>query len=36
MKERAEIMKRYAAILGKMQKKLEEEKEEREKKETKE
>ena len=36
MKERAEIMKRYATILGKMQKKLEEEKEEREKKETKE
>ena len=36
MKERAEIMKRYAAILGKMQKKLEEEKEEREKKEKKE
>jgi len=33
MKERAEIMKRYAAILGKMQKKLEEEKEEKEKKE---
>ena len=30
MKERAEIMKRYAAILGKMQKKLEEEKEKKE------
>jgi len=36
MKERAEIMKRYATILGKMQKKLEEEKKEREKKEKKE
>ena len=36
MKTRAEIMKRYATILGKMQKKLEEEKEEREKKEKKE
>ena len=33
MKTRAEIMKRYATILGKMQKKLEEEKEKREKKE---
>ncbi len=31
MKERAKIMKRYTTILGKMQKKLEEEKEEREK-----
>ena len=36
MKERAKIMKRYAAILGKMQKKLEKEKEEREKKDKKE
>ena len=35
MKARTKIMKRYAAVLGKMQKKLEEEKEEREKKEKK-